>query len=784
MTGKRCWWARVSTVAVIAATITQQGWVPPVLADGPGVGPETVITLGDSYISGEGGRWAGNVDDNDDYKYADMLGPSAYWDGDNRETIPRCHRSSSAEAHIGNGVRSINLACSGALTSTHWDEERFKPGIDFYDDGEGNIGQAELLRIEATRNNVKWVVLSIGGNNFGFGSVIAACIEAYITEAAYPGITDEEDEDHCSTMAAVTARTTPANRLAQTNAILNAIFNIARAMQRAGYLQSQYTILVQDYPSPLPLSSNFRYEEGDLDRQSVGGCGFWDEDADWLTGTFLPAVNNAVAGAVTLTKPYLSNVREMKLSTAFTQRELCARGLRLLRYTCAPLIDGTVKCSGFLDKNQADKLEWITQARAFVGESPFYVQEGAHPNYWGQLALRNCLRQALTNTVSVGGVCTRMGARSGLNTRGEPDMNFKPVRPLISTRLHLLLPSEPISVALGGEHSCALLADETVKCWGRNTRGQLGNSTLRNTRTPISVVGGGMAAISAGLEHTCSVTTSNFPVRLPRAYCWGKNNMGQLGNGTLEHSNVPTEVMGLGIVLSISAGKQHTCAPLIDGTVKCWGKNTGGQLGNNTTTGSSIPVQVSGLTGVSAVAAGGEHTCALLTGGTVKCWGKNISGQLGNNLSNDSSIPVQVYGLTGVSALVAGSKHTCALLTTKTVKCWGNNTLGQLGNYGPTSAIPVQVSGLTGVSAVAAGGEHTCALLTDGTVKCWGKNISGQLGNNTTTGSQVPVQVYELADVSAVAAGGEHTCALLTNGAVKCWGKNNFAQLGTNSFFL
>src|SRR5215208_3797496 len=150
------------------------------LADGPGVGTSTVVSVGDSAISGEAGRWAGNT--NSSPSLVDALGSTAYWDTSTGESIPGCHRSKAAEIRIGGGVASKNLACSGARTYTQpfSSGSDFKPGIDFYDDGAGHIGQAKALEQYARTRNVKLVVVLIGANNFGFASVVQTCVTDWL----------------------------------------------------------------------------------------------------------------------------------------------------------------------------------------------------------------------------------------------------------------------------------------------------------------------------------------------------------------------------------------------------------------------------------------------------------------------------------------------------------------------------------------------------------------------------------------------------------------------------
>src|SRR2546425_1928113 len=188
------------------------------------------------------------------------------------------------------------------------------------------------------------------------------------------------------------------------------------------------------------------------------------------------------------------------------------------------------------------------------------------------------------------------------------------------------------------------------------------------------------------------------------------------------------------------------CALFGDGTAQCWGRNDDGQLGDGTFTTSSAAVGVGGLTGAAAVTGGFYHSCALLGDGTVQCWGRNAEGQLGDGSSIGTRAPTRVIGITGALAVSGGFQHTCALLSDGTVQCWGRNLEGQLGDGTTTSSsTPVRVGGITGAVAVSAGILHTCALLANGTVKCWGavgpNNDFGQLGNGATTGSSTPVTV-------------------------------------------
>src|SRR5213594_1694197 len=309
-------------------------------------------------------------------------------------------------------------------------------------------------------------------------------------------------------------------------------------------------------------------------------------------------------------------------------------------------------------------------------------------------------------------------------------------------------------VVTGDAHTCALLGDGTVQCWGVGDSGQRGDGTFNNISTvPVAVVGMGGAghltnavAVAARGYHSCALL-GDGTVR-----CWGRNADGQLGDGTVADpatgppgSSTPVQVSGITGAAAVIAGGYHTCALFADGTAWCWGRSDDGQLGNGARASASTPVPVTNLTGVTAMTAGFYHTCALLPNGTVWCWGRNDEGQLGDGTTVGRPAPVQA-GITGALAVSGGYHHTCAVLSDGTVGCWGRNVEGQLGD-GTTasSSTPVRVGGITGAVAVSAGVLHTCALLSDGTVKCWGAvgpgYDFGQLGNGATTGSSTPVTV-------------------------------------------
>ena len=325
----------------------------------------------------------------------------------------------------------------------------------------------------------------------------------------------------------------------------------------------------------------------------------------------------------------------------------------------------------------------------------------------------------------------------------------------------------------GSQHSAALLADGTVRTWGNNGYGQLGNGGTTNSNVPVTVSGlSNVVTLAAPGFHTLALL-NNGTVR-----AWGGNNFGQLGNGSNSDSNVPVTVSNLSNVVSVSGGVIHSIALLANGTVRTWGYNPFGQLGNGNNIDSNVPVTVTGLSDVVAVTGAFYGSMALLADGTVRTWGYN----LGDGSNTSSNVPVTVSGLSNVAGIGMGSGHSLAVLTDGTVRTWGNNTYGQLGTGNNTnSTTPVTVGGLSGVISVAAGDYHSLALLTDGTVRTWGSNNNGQLGNGSIISSNVPVIVSGLANVNSISGGLFHSMALLADGTVRTWGNNSYGQLGNGS---
>ncbi|HYH59413.1 MAG TPA: hypothetical protein VD790_09370 [Thermoleophilaceae bacterium] len=387
--------------------------------------------------------------------------------------------------------------------------------------------------------------------------------------------------------------------------------------------------------------------------------------------------------------------------------------------------------------------------------------------------------------------------------------------------------SDPATVAsgqidAGGNHTCAVLDNGTVRCWGQGDFGQLGyanTSRIGDDETPGSVgpvnLGAGRTAtaITAGNQHTCALL-DNATVR-----CWGDGANGRLGYAnttSIGDNETPGSVgpvnLGAGrTATAITAGDQHTCALLDNGTVRCWGRGADGRLGyantdtvgDDETPGSVGPVDLGAGRTATAITAGFAHTCAVLDNRTVRCWGASFAGQLGyantNSIGDDetpSSVgPVDLGAGRTATAITTGFVHTCALLDNGTVRCWGDSPDGRLGyantarigdNETPASVGPVDLGAGRTATAIAAGNQHTCAVLDNGTVRCWGEGFFGsvgyantaRIGDNETPGSVGPVDLGAGRTATAITAGGFHTCAVLDNGTVRCWGRGFFGQLG------
>lgn len=382
-----------------------------------------------------------------------------------------------------------------------------------------------------------------------------------------------------------------------------------------------------------------------------------------------------------------------------------------------------------------------------------------------------------------------------------------------------------LKVALGTRHTCGLKSGGNIVCWGDNELGQLGNSSTLSSSVPVVAQlpeGATAREIATGDSHTCALLDNDDVM------CWGSNSKGKLGDGSTTQRLVPTKVVQLhvtpsesinttsgithngatisaefsttdisshrvleygtneflsgetsiidlghfGSVRQIATGSHHSCMVIAGGYVKCWGDNSDGALGTGDDTSHAQPTDVKDLSGqVRVVAVGWSHSCAVMSLGTVKCWGDNSSGQLGDGTVQSRRTPVTA-SISGVVDVVLGDGFTCALSVGGTVSCWGVNTDGQLGRTGSSSLTPstVEVDGDHSVTSLSASSSRVCAVLSNATVKCWGEDITGIASPGTFAST-----------VATVATGERHACATLHNGNIQCWGDDSQGQLGNGA---
>ncbi|MFD5064788.1 RCC1-like domain-containing protein [Streptomyces sp. NPDC058394] len=337
-------------------------------------------------------------------------------------------------------------------------------------------------------------------------------------------------------------------------------------------------------------------------------------------------------------------------------------------------------------------------------------------------------------------------------------------------------------------------ADEgnpTVLAWGAGRTGQLGNGTMTDSLSPASVTSlfrGDVDQISAG---GASSSDSFVLARTHKTVkSWGNNSFGQLGNGGSTSQAVPTTVPRLTDIKDIAAGGGHGLALNTSGQVFSWGDNSYGQLGNNRTGDyRTVPDRVQGMPKVKQISAGCDFSLALLESGRVYAWGRGVYGQLGNGSRAVSSVPRQVEGLDNITEIDAGCHHALALTAENKVKSWGYNLYGQLGNSSTKSAVlPVDVDWLEDVSDIEAGANHNYVITSDSKVWGWGNNQYGQLlesdeaydYNVSRTNRTAPVEIPRLEGIQHIAAGARHGVAV-TADDVFTWGHNGEGQLGNGT---
>ncbi|WP_068787213.1 RCC1 domain-containing protein [Paenibacillus phocaensis] len=327
----------------------------------------------------------------------------------------------------------------------------------------------------------------------------------------------------------------------------------------------------------------------------------------------------------------------------------------------------------------------------------------------------------------------------------------------------------------GYYHTVSLTSSGEVWSWGRGDHGQLGNESTAYRYYPVKGKNlSDVVDIDAGVRGSIAIKQDGT------VWTWGSNSNGQLGNGSTSNSSTPGQVPGLTGVTAVSGRlSYHSMALRQDGTVWTWGKNDDGELGDGTTMQQTLPVQVVGLEEVKAIAAGGYFSLALKNDGTVWAWGYNGTGELGDGTHTRRTTPVQVAGLSEVTAIAVGGSQAFAIREDGTVWAWGDNRYGALGDGTRTSRnTPVQVAIPAKVVAIAGGGYHSLALDDNGEVWSWGYNSQGQLGLEGISSTNTPLKVDGLHDVMQITAGGYSSHVMKKDGTVWGWGYNGYGELG------
>lgn len=343
-----------------------------------------------------------------------------------------------------------------------------------------------------------------------------------------------------------------------------------------------------------------------------------------------------------------------------------------------------------------------------------------------------------------------------------------------STRAAPTVAGTRARLVTGGRHTCLLSGDGRGYCWGSNDRGQLGIGSVGRASTPTLIAAAQrFTSVAPGLSHSCALDAEG------RAWCWGENSRGQLGDRTTTSRDTPTRVVGEHEFRSIVAGASHSCGLDENGVAWCWGSGDAGQLGDGESQERSAPVAVKASRRFVSLHAGWNFTCALDAGRRATCWGDDGAGQLGDGGATNRRTPASVQGRLSFAALSAGNTHACGVTTGGDTYCWGGNAGGQLGDGSATDRpVPVRVASETPFITVTTGAVHSCALTAEGEAYCWGRNTYGQLGDGGTQDRSAPVRVAGGHTFSSIRAFGSHTCGATPSGEAFCWGYNVDGQLG------
>ncbi len=335
---------------------------------------------------------------------------------------------------------------------------------------------------------------------------------------------------------------------------------------------------------------------------------------------------------------------------------------------------------------------------------------------------------------------------------------------------------DAMRIGTGWNHSLAVVLSGNLSTWGSNGLGELGlgDRDNRTVASPVMARASPWRVVTGGSRHSCGI------LRDGTLWCWGVNVHGQLGLGDTMERLTPTRVGTDSDWSEIQCGGLHSCGIRVDGSLWCWGANAAGQLGlGMTTTDQPTPRRVGSFTDWRRLAAKARFNCALRMDESLWCWGDNSDGQLGTGDAMDRNAPAQLPGSHRWTFVRNGPLHTCAITTTGELHCWGNNDTGQLGTGTMMgSRTPVRVGTDSDWTVVAGGFNHTCGVRSGGAMFCWGLNTVGQLGLGTTELHSTPTPVNAGTAYAEVLTGMQHTCAQTLTGGVQCWGDNTWGQVG------
>ncbi|MBO9667036.1 MAG: hypothetical protein J7501_09505 [Bdellovibrio sp.] len=342
-------------------------------------------------------------------------------------------------------------------------------------------------------------------------------------------------------------------------------------------------------------------------------------------------------------------------------------------------------------------------------------------------------------------------------------------------------------LSIGRKHSCAVMSDNSLRCWGLNAYGQIGDGTSMFRSEGVTIASGtSFKAVSVGNEHSCAIATNGD------LYCWGRNANGQVGNnGAGVDKNTP-QLIDSGVAYQmVSSGENHSCGLTTTNKIRCWGQGMYGALGNGGTSNLNVPTEIDAAVDYKFVSVGAKSSCAITSTDKLRCWGHNAVNELGDGTTTNALAPIDIDATNDYATVAIGSGHGCGVTLTGAMRCWGYNGTGAIGD-GTTTArtTPVTVNSGTTYTAVAVtddqniggGRTTTCAVLSTGAVQCWGSNVNGQLANSTLTQSTSAVNVDAGTTYSSIFVTGHRACGVTTGtagGALKCWG--NFGYDSTKT---